>query len=254
MERVQASKAPIKTMNIELQSVTCIAGGQTVLDDLSLQIPAGQRCVIAGPNGSGKTTLLRLLAGLAIPDKGHVTLADRVVADAGQNRIAPANRSISLVFQDLGLWPHLNVKKHLRIAARGLGLHGDAAINHMLLACDLVSLSERCPSALSGGEQQRLALARALIGKPSILLLDEAFAALDALQQRAAVDLVLRMLEKKPITLLAVAHRFAEVSGLKPQRIIFLERGKISADIMVEALDELTISHPFAQAWLGHGK
>lgn len=241
-------------MNIELQNVTHRAGGQIVLDDLSLYIPSGQRCVIAGPNGSGKTTLLRMLSGLVLPDKGRITLADRVVAEAGKNIVPPANRGISLVFQDLGLWPHLSVKKHLQIAARGSGLHGNAVINHMLQACDLVSLTGRRPSTLSGGEQQRLALARALIGKPGILLLDEAFAALDVLQQDSAVELVRERLEDQPVTLLVVAHHFAEIRRLQPHRIIFLDGGRISADVMVESLDTFSVSHPFIQAWLGRDR
>lgn len=238
-------------MNIELQNVTHSAGGQIVLDDLSLHIPSGQRCVIAGPNGSGKTTLLRLLAGLALPDNGRITLADRVVAEAGKNIVPPASRGISLVFQDLGLWHHLSVKKHLQIAAHASGLHGDAAINHMLQACDLVSHTGRCPSTLSGGEQQRLALARALIGKPGILLLDEAFASLDVLQQHSAAELVRNRLEDQPMTLLVVAHHFAEIRRLQPHRIIFLDGGRISADVMVESLDTFSGSYPFIQAWLG---
>ncbi len=155
-------------MNIELHNVTHSVGGHIVLDDLSLHIASGQRCVIAGPNGSGKTTLLRLLAGLALPNNGRITLADRVVAAEGKNIVPPARRNISLVFQDLGLWPHLSVKKHLQIAARESSLHGDAAINHMLQACKLVSLSGRCPSTLSGGEQQRLALSRHIQWQPPL--------------------------------------------------------------------------------------
>lgn len=241
-------------MNIELQNVTHSAGGQIVLDDLSLHIPSGQRCVIAGPNGSGKTTLLRLLAGLALPYKGRITLADRIVAEAGKNIVPPASRGISLVFQELGLWPHLSVEKHLQIAARGSSLHGDAASKHMLRVCDLVPLAGRCPSTLSGGEQQRLALARALIGRPGILLLDEAFAALDVLQQHSAVELVRKRLEDQPMTLLVVAHNFTEIRSLPPHRIIFLDGGRISADVMVESLDTFSGSHPFIQAWLGRDR
>jgi ABC-type multidrug transport system ATPase subunit len=241
-------------MNIDLQNVTHNAGGQIVLDDLSLHIPSGQRCVIAGPNGSGKTTLLRMLAGLVLPDKGRISLSDRVVAESGKNIVPPASRGISLVFQDLGLWAHLSVKKHLQIAASGSGLHGDADINHMLQACDLVTLAGRCPSTLSGGEQQRLALARSLIGKPGILLLDEAFASLDVLQQQGAVELVRNRLEDQPATLLVVAHHFAEIRRLQPHRIIFLNGGRISADVMVETLDTFRGSAPFIQAWLGHDR
>lgn len=241
-------------MNIELQNVTHSAGGQIVIDGLSLHIPSGQRCVIAGPNGSGKTTLLRLLAGLALPDKGRISLADRVVAEAGKNIVLPASRGISLVFQDFGLWPHLSVKKHLQIAAHGSGLHGDAAINHMLQACDLLALAGRCPSTLSGGEQQRLALARALISKPGILLLDEAFASLDVLQQHSAVELVRERLEDQPTTLLVVAHHFAEIRKLEPDRIIFLDGGRISADVMIESLDTFSGSPPFIRAWFGRDR
>jgi len=238
-------------MNIEFHNVTYSAGGQIVIDGLSLQIPSGQRCVIAGPNGSGKTTVLRLLAGLALPANGCITLDDRVVAEAGKNIVSPARRRISMVFQDLGLWPHLSVKKHLQIAAHGSGLNVGSTLDHILQVFDLVHLTGRCPSALSGGEQQRLALARALIGKPGILLLDEAFAALDVLQQKSAVKLVRERLEDQPTTLLVVAHHFSEVHRLKPHRIIFLDGGRISADVMVDSLNAFSGRHPFIQAWIG---
>jgi molybdate transport system ATP-binding protein len=198
--------------------------------DIRLSISAGEVVALLGPNGAGKTTALRALAGLQPLHDGHITLDDTTVDDPARSLWTPPNRrSIGLVFQDYLLFPHLSARDNV---AFGLRHHGygrktarDAA-EAWLQRMDLLPAARMKPRNLSGGQQQRVALARALAVGPSLLLLDEPLAALDArtrLDTRA--DLQRHLRESQKATLI-VTHDPLDALVLA-DRLVIVEDGRI---------------------------
>ena len=168
---------------LRLAAVTKRYGGHGGIEDVSLEISAGESVVVVGPSGSGKTTLLRLVAGLERPDAGEIWLDGKKVAEPRRNNVPANERKVGFVFQDLALWPHLSAFANVEFAAQSAG-HSEtertSRINEILRLCRVEPrLADRYPHQLSGGEQQRVALARALVGSPQLLLLDEPFSSLD---------------------------------------------------------------------------
>ncbi len=151
--------------------------GRLAVDDASFTVVEGETIALLGPSGCGKTTLLRLLTGLTAADGGSVTLAGETLTGPGVH-VAPERRRVGMVFQDWALFPHLTVEKNV---AYGLSSEDEAA-GRAREALDLVGLAEladRYPQDLSGGQAQRVAVARALAPRPRVLLLDEPFSNLD---------------------------------------------------------------------------
>ncbi|MCX8156950.1 MAG: ABC transporter ATP-binding protein [Verrucomicrobiae bacterium] len=193
-------------MRLELQGLTRHFPGtaRPAVDNFSLVIPAGTTMVLAGPSGCGKTTLLRLIAGLEQPDAGDI-LAD------GQtwHGLPPERRPVALVFQNGALFPHLTVRENLTL---GLVLRKTpppqiaARLAEIVNLLGLSGLLGRWPEHLSGGERQRVALGRALIRRPQLLLLDEPLAGLDAPQRRALRGEMIRLCRPWVPTLLWVTH------------------------------------------------
>ena len=179
------------------------------VDGASLQVREGELAALLGPSGSGKTTLLRVLAGFEAPDAGEVSIGGRVVAGGGQ-WIEPEHRRIGMVFQDGALFPHLTIADNVGFGARG-------RLERVGECLELVGLADRSrayPHELSGGERQRIALARALAADPSVVLLDEPFAALDAsLRETLRVE-VRRILKEAGASALLVTHDQAEALSL----------------------------------------
>jgi molybdate transport system ATP-binding protein len=151
---------------------------------LSLQVQSGEVVALLGPNGAGKTTALRALAGLMPIDRGRVTVAGTVVDDPVEGvLIDPEHRSVGVVFQDYLLFPHLSALENVAFGLRARGsskVGARTAASEWLARVGLADMADRKPAGLSGGQAQRVALARALAFRPSLLLLDEPLAALDA--------------------------------------------------------------------------
>jgi sulfonate transport system ATP-binding protein len=192
-------------------------GERVVLDRLDLEISASEFVVLLGPSGCGKSTLLRLLAGLDRPDEGTVTV--------------PAARTI--VFQNPRLLPWQRVWRNVTI-----GLTGRQAKQTALSALDEVALTPHAdawPKTLSGGEAQRVALARALVADPALVLLDEPFAALDAITRLRMHELVSRLRHRHDAAMLLVTHDVDEAIALG-DRILVMSEGRIGAQHRV-ALD-----------------
>lgn len=155
---------------------------QPILRGVDLTLHAGNHHWISGPSGCGKSTLLRLIAGLEVPDTGTIRIQGTPASTAGRLLLAPHQRQLSMVFQDLGLWPNLTVRENIQLGLAGTsGSRAELAerLRAASDACDLNPLLDRRPAELSGGEQQRAALARALAPRPALLLLDEPFSGLD---------------------------------------------------------------------------
>ena len=206
-------------------------GGFTL--SVAFTVPAGQVLGILGPNGAGKTTLLRALAGLTPVADGRLILDGQVIDDAAAGLfIDAAHRPAGYVFQDYRLFPHLTVADNVAFSprARGLGkAAARAATRHWLGRFGIADLAGRKPAELSGGQAQRVALARALAGEPSLLLLDEPLAALDARTRLDVQAELRRHLTDFAGPCLLVTHDPLEALVLA-DRLLVLEDGRIVQD------------------------
>lgn len=165
--------------NLTVRDLHVQRDGRNILDGCSAEFPAQRRTVLWGPSGAGKSTLLSAIAGLIAPRRGTITLESQILFSAADRiDMPPHKRRIGYVFQDLALWPHLTALEQVRLVGRSAGLDVAGAFA-LLESVGLGSMSRRRPGRLSGGEQQRLAIARALAGKPMMLLLDEPFSSVD---------------------------------------------------------------------------
>jgi putrescine transport system ATP-binding protein len=162
---------------LRIASVTKRFGGMVAVNNLSLDIRAGEFFALLGPSGCGKSTLLRMLAGFETPDKGSILLEGKDIAP-----VPPHRRPINMMFQSYALFPHLNVADNIAFGLKRAGMSRtdiDARVAEMLALVQLEGLDRRRPDQLSGGQRQRVALARSLALRPRMLLLDEPLAALD---------------------------------------------------------------------------
>ena len=192
---------------------------------------------IFGRSGSGKTTLLRVIAGLETRAKGRVVMAGTVWQDAGVF-VAPERRGVGFVFQDTRLFPHLSVRGNLEFAlarARGLGGPG---LDEVVTALELGPLMPRHPQALSGGEKQRVAIGRALLSAPRILLMDEPLAALDGDSKAEILPYLEGLRDHARVPILYVSHALPEVTRLANE-IVVIEAGRVlragpAAEVMAD--------------------
>ncbi|MEW1808322.1 ABC transporter ATP-binding protein [Pseudarthrobacter sp. NPDC080039] len=195
-----------------------------VLNDVSLTLDAGSSTAVLGPSGSGKSTLLRAVAGLETPDAGSIVLRGTDLA-----RVSPEHRGMALVSQRPLLFPHLNVLDNVAFAATVRGVRRRAARADAAHFLDLVQLEgygRRPVTALSGGQAQRVAIARALAARPSVLLLDEPFSALDQELRSTMHELLAQLRERLAPTILMVTHDRDEAAGVA-DRIALLSHGRL---------------------------
>jgi ABC-type Fe3+/spermidine/putrescine transport system ATPase subunit len=214
---------------LKLTDLTKRFGERTVVDRVSLEAGEGEIIALLGPSGCGKTTLLRLIAGLETPEKGELCIAAQQVAAGGRNLVPARSRGIGFVFQDLALWPHLTVAGNLAFVLASAGVPKSkrgGRIAEMLRLTRIEGHANAYPAKLSGGEQQRAALARALIGRPRLLLLDEPLSSVDAdLKADLLVELE-RLHRALPITTVHVTHDRAEASVLA-HRVVRMAQGRV---------------------------
>ncbi|WP_180541722.1 ABC transporter ATP-binding protein [Nevskia soli] len=213
---------PPLTGTVQLRGVSKHFGSAKAVDDVSLRLDPGLFYSLLGPSGCGKTTTLRLIAGFEQPTAGDILLNGERV-----NERPPYQRDVSTVFQSYALFPHLTVERNV---AFGLEQQRKSNIEPLVNeALEMVQLSDkrkRYPAQLSGGEKQRVALARSLVLKPSVLLLDEPLSALDV-QLRRLMRAGLRELQQRTgITFLLVTHDQEEALALSDQ-IVILNQGRI---------------------------
>ena len=197
-----------------------------MLRGLSLAAGPGEILCLLGPSGCGKTTLLRLAAGLEPLQAGRITLGGRTIAEPGRE-VPPEARGVGFVFQDYALFPHLTVEDNVAFGLRFVPrAERKRRIADALARVGLEAHSRAWPHMLSGGQQQRVALARALAPRPSVLLLDEAFASLDARLREQVRDDTLHVLQEAGIATLIVTHD-AEEAMFMADRIALMNQGRI---------------------------
>jgi iron(III) transport system ATP-binding protein len=201
-------------------------GSVVALAEASLSIAKGECVALLGPSGSGKTTLLRLIAGLEHADNGHVSIERTIVSNHAVH-VEPAKRGVGMVFQQLALWPHLTVERHLRLVLHACPeAERSRRLGEMLEMVKLGDKLKRYPHELSGGEQQRLALARALAPSPKILLLDEPLSNLDPELRRELRTELKRIIQATSTTTLMVTHLPDDAEAMAT-RVLRMEKGRI---------------------------
>lgn len=212
-------------MTVELRQVRKAYGEVVAVRDATLLLPTGQISALLGPSGCGKTTILRLIAGFETPDAGVVLINGEPVAGGGA-WVAPERRRVGMVFQQLALFPHLDVASnvgyglaHMRRDARR------ARVAELLELVELQGYERRRPDELSGGQAQRVAVARALAPKPDVILLDEPFSGLDVSLRGDVRAEVRRILQAEGATALLVTHDQDEALSMGDQVAVMLDGG-----------------------------
>jgi ABC-type Fe3+/spermidine/putrescine transport system ATPase subunit len=204
-------------------------GATKALRDVSFSVTSGEHLAVLGPSGSGKSTALRLLAGLEAPDAGSVLLNDVPVSEPGRILLPPHRRGISLVFQDLALWPNLSAHANVMMGLSGLALSRREArlrTREALSLCGIEELADRKPGTMSGGQQQRVALARAIAVRPAFLLMDEPYAGLDLVLKSRLLPDVRQLAATQGMTVILVTHDPLDAMSLCRSAVV-LDQGSI---------------------------
>jgi iron(III) transport system ATP-binding protein len=211
-------------VRVELHDIALAFGKTQVLRDIDLVIEPGEFFALLGPSGSGKSTLLRVIAGFAFPQSGRVLLDGQDIA-----RIPPWERNIGMVFQNYALWPHMTVWQNVAFGLEERKLSRAEIERRTADALDLVGLRElaaRRPSQISGGQQQRIALARTIAIEPKVLLLDEPLSNLDAKLRIHMRTELLALQRKLGVTTIFVTHDQEEALSIA-DRVAVLDQGVI---------------------------
>lgn len=214
----------MSALTLRLQNIAAAYGAQPVLEDVTLDVRAGELVALLGRSGCGKTTLLKIVAGLLEPSRGEVFFGEE-----NFTHVPAARRGVGVVFQKPLLFPYLNVFDNIAfgLKMRGVGKsETKMRVAEALHAVQLAGYESRRASELSGGQEQRIALARALVTRPRVLLLDEPFSALDAALRVEMRVLVSRLQRESNITTLFVTHDQHEAATLAT-RIAFLDGGRL---------------------------
>jgi molybdate transport system ATP-binding protein len=200
---------------------------------------AGGATALFGPSGAGKTSLVNMIGGLLTPDRGRIALDDAVLFDSAARINVPAyRRGIGMVFQEGRLFPHMTVARNLDYGRWMSGLAADtAAQGRIVELLDIGALLTRRPGRLSGGERQRVAIGRALLMKPRLLLLDEPLASLDRARKLEILPYLARLRDEAKVPMIYVSHQAGEIQRLCSQ-VLRIEDGRVAAEGGLELLDE----------------
>jgi molybdate transport system ATP-binding protein len=192
-----------------------------------LEIPGGVAGLF-GPSGAGKTTLISMIAGLIAPDRGRIALDHTTLFDSSARIDVPVHRRrIGYVFQEGRLFPHYSVAANLDYGRRMSGLaHDNKEFEHVVAMLDISALLERRPAKLSGGERQRVAIGRALLMRPRLLLLDEPLASLDETRKREIFPYLEKLRDEPRVPMVYVSHNASELARLATS-VVWLDAGRV---------------------------
>jgi len=191
-----------------------------------------------GPSGAGKTSVINIIAGLSKPERGRIVLGDDVLFDSAAGINVPTwRRRIGYVFQEGRLFPHFSVKRNLDYGRWVSGHASDPRqLSHVIDLLNIGHLLDRRPGKLSGGERQRVAVGRALLMQPRLLLLDEPLASLDAARKHDILPYLERLRDEARVPLIYVSHNAAEIKRIA-SRVVRLDSGKVVETGGIELLD-----------------
>lgn len=213
-------------MKLEIEDVSLSIEGTLILDNLSLNIDEHEIISLIGPSASGKSSLLRIIAGFENISSGKVKLNGLTVDDRS-TIVQPQNRNVGIIFQDLALFPHLSCKDNILFGITNYSAdHKRQRLDRLCNLLDITSIKDKFPHEISGGQQQRIAIARALAPGPEILLLDEPFSALDEELKETLMHDVKNLLKEEKITTIVITHNIKEAFQLS-DKIAFLDNKKI---------------------------
>ncbi len=205
--------------------------GKAALDDVDLALGEGEFVFLVGPSGAGKTTLLKLLIRDERPTSGEVILDGRNLARVPRRKVPELRRKIGIVFQDYKLLPTRSVRENVAFALEVTGTPRRQirpAVDRALAVVGLAAQADQLPTTLSGGEQQRTAIARALVHEPRLIIADEPTGNLDPLISWEIIQLLLRINELG-VTILMATHNASVVTALR-RRVVALEEGRVVRD------------------------
>ena len=211
-------------MILDVKQLSHSFGDKEALTNLNFSIENNSIISVLGPSGCGKKTLIRLIAGLEQIQKGEIFLEKSLVADKNLN-VPPEKRPISYVFQDFALFPHMTVLENVSFAA-GSKSNKKQLIDQVIHLAKVENFLEKYPHSLSGGEQQRVALARSIAVQPKLLLLDEPFSDLDINLKREIIDDTLHLINSLESSAIVVTHNAEEAMFLS-DAILVMEKGKL---------------------------
>lgn len=219
--------SPAPSPELVFDGVTKRYGATLAVDAVSLTIAGGSFVALVGTSGSGKSTLLKTINRLVEPSAGRVTIDG---ADVAADPASQLRRRIGYVFQNVGLFPHMTVAENIAIGLRIAGRAPEAKVGDLLDLVDLPrDVAARMPDALSGGQRQRVGIARALAPGAKLLLLDEAFGALDPVTRDALGTRIRDLHDRLGLTTILVTHDMAEAL-LLADRVLVMKAGRIVAD------------------------
>ena len=210
---------------LEVKNLSRSFGNLTVVDKISFQIFSGQVTCLLGPSGCGKSTTLRMIAGVEKPSSGQIFVDEELISNA-YFQVPPEARSIGLMFQDFALFPHLNVQQNVYFGLAGSKEFKEKRSLDLLERVGLAHLAFNYPHSLSGGEQQRIALIRALAPQPKIMLMDEPFSGLDDRLRDEVRDETFNLLRSEDAAVLMVTHDPQEAMKVADE-IALMRDGKI---------------------------
>jgi osmoprotectant transport system ATP-binding protein len=214
--------------DVSLRDVSVNLDRASILSEITHEFPARRTCALLGASGSGKTTLLQVVNGLVKPSGGNVVVLDEPLPD--EKSLPDLRLKIGYVIQQSGLFPHLSIFGNIALLGRIRNLADDHLAFRVQQLMDAVGLQARLgkkyPHELSGGEQQRAALCRALLLNPPILLMDEPFASLDVKTKQGIYGHLLAIQQHEPRTILLVTHDWQEAQ-LLADTFVWIEKGKI---------------------------